>query len=197
MSVSAIILAAGPSSRLGRPKQLIGFAGEALLERALRLAREAGASPVLVVLGANFAPICATIPFNEAIPVFNEKWQQGMSTSIHAGLSEADVRAPEATGALVMTCDQPRFSASHLRSLLLAFDAAQTEPTIVASNYAGIYGIPAVFPRSVYPKLHALHGDKGARALLAKPPCRIVAVACSGCEIDIDLPEDLAHLEQP
>jgi CTP:molybdopterin cytidylyltransferase MocA len=195
MSVAAVILAAGPSSRLGQPKQLIGFAGESLLERALRLAREAGASPVLVVLGANFAPICATIPFNEAIPVFNEKWQQGMSTSIHAGLSEADVRAPGATGALVMTCDQPRFSASHLHSLLLAFSAAQTEPTIVASNYAGIYGIPAVFPRSVYPKLYALHGDKGARALLTKPPCRIVAVACSGCEIDIDLPEDLAHLE--
>lgn len=197
MSVAAIILAAGPSSRLGQPKQLLGFAGEALLERALRLAKEAGASPVLVVLGANFAPICATIPFNEAIPVFNEKWEQGMSTSIHAGLNEADVRAPEATGALVMTCDQPRFSAGHLRSLLLAFTGAQSEPTIVASNYAGIHGIPAIFPRSVYPKLHALHGDKGARALLAKPPCRIVALACSGCEVDIDLPEDLAHLDTP
>jgi molybdenum cofactor cytidylyltransferase len=195
MTVAAIILAAGASRRLGQPKQLVGHAGEALLERALRLAREAGASPVLVVLGANFAPICATIPFNEAIPVFNEKWDQGMSTSIHAGLSEADVRAPDSEGALVMACDQPRFSASHLRSLLLAFDAAQTEPTIVASNYAGIHGIPAVFPRSVYAKLHALHGDKGARTLLAKPPCRIVAVACSGCEIDIDLPEDLANLE--
>lgn len=195
MPVAAIVLAAGASRRLGQPKQLVGFAGEALLERALRVAKEAGASPVLVVLGANFAPICASIPFNEAIPVFNEKWEQGMATSIHAGLHEADVRAPEAVGALVMACDQPHLSAGHLRSLLQAFAAAQTEPTIVASNYAGNYGIPAVFPRSVYPKLHALHGDKGARVLLTKPPCRIVAVACSGCEIDIDLPEDLAHLK--
>jgi len=195
MSVAAIILAAGASRRLGQPKQLVGFGGEALLERALRLAKEAGASPVLAVLGANFAPICASIPFNEAIPVFNEKWEHGMSTSIHAGLNEADVRAPEAVGALVMACDQPHLSASHLKSLLQAFAAAQTEPTIVASNYSGTYGIPAVFPRSAYPKLHALHGDKGARSLLAKPPCRIVAVSCSGCEIDIDLPEDLAHLK--
>ena len=194
MPVAAIILAAGASRRLGQPKQLVGYAGEALLERALRLAKEAGAAPVLVVLGANFAPICASIPFNEAIPVFNEKWEQGMSSSIHAGLNEADVRAPESTGALVMSCDQPHLSAGHLRSLLLAF-AAQTTPTIVTSIYAGIHGIPAVFPRSVYPKLHALHGDKGARALLAKPPCPIVAVPCSGCEIDIDLPEDLAHLK--
>lgn len=196
MSVAAIILAAGASRRLGQPKQLVGFEGESLLERALRFAREAGASPVLAVLGANFAPICASTPFNEAIPVFNEKWEQGMSTSIHAGLHEADVRAPEAVGALVMSCDQPRFSANHLRALLRAFDAAQSEPTIVASNYSGIHGIPAVFPRSIYPKLHGLHGDKGARALLAKPPCRIVAVACSGCEIDIDLPEDLSHLKE-
>lgn len=193
MPVAAIILAAGPSRRLGQPKQLVGFAGEALLERALRLAKEAGASPVLAVLGASFAPICASIPFNEAIPVFNEKWEQGMSTSIHAGLNEADVRAPEAVGALVMTCDQPRLSAEHLRALLRAF-AAQDKPTIVASIYAGAYGIPAIFPRGVYPKLHALHGDKGARVLLAKPPCAIVALPFEGGEIDIDLPEDLAHL---
>ncbi|HEX4284218.1 MAG TPA: nucleotidyltransferase family protein [Terracidiphilus sp.] len=195
MPVAAIILAAGASRRLGQPKQLVGFGGEALLERALRLAKEAGASPVLAVLGANFAPICASVTFNQAIPVFNERWEQGMSSSIHAGLLEADVRAPESIGSLVMTCDQPHLSASYLRSLLEAF-AAQSEPTIVSSIYAGIHGIPAVFPRSVYPKLHAIHGDKGARTLLAKPPCAIVAVPCSGCEIDIDLPEDLAHLAE-
>ncbi|HEX3894083.1 MAG TPA: nucleotidyltransferase family protein [Terracidiphilus sp.] len=193
MRVAAIILAAGASRRLGQPKQLVGFAGETLLERALRLAKEAGAAPVLAVLGANFAPICASIPFNEAIPVFNEKWEEGMSSSIHAGLQEADVRAPEAVGALVMSCDQPRLSVEHLRALMQAF-AVRTAPTIVASTYAGAYGIPAIFPRSVYPKLHALHGDKGARALLTKPPCEIIALPFEGGEVDIDRPEDLAHL---
>jgi molybdenum cofactor cytidylyltransferase len=194
MSVAAIILAAGPSSRLGRPKQLVGFAGETLLERALRLARESRSSPVLVVLGANFAPICASIAFDRAIPVFNDKWEEGMSSSIHAGLSEADVRAPECTGALVMTCDQLRLSSEHLRALLNTFDA-QPKATIVASAYAGIHGIPAVFPRSVYGKLHALQGDKGARALLAKPPCPLIALPFEGGEVDVDLPSDLAHLD--
>jgi molybdenum cofactor cytidylyltransferase len=194
MSVAAIILAAGASRRLGQPKQLVGYAGEMLLERALRIAKEAGASPVLAVLGAHFAPICAAIPFNAAIPVFNEKWEQGISSSIHAGLHEADVRAPESVGALVMGCDQPRLSAEYLRNLLQMY-AAQDEPTIIASAYADSYGIPAVFPRSVYPKLHALHGDKGARSLLAKPPCAIVATPFEGGEVDIDLPEDLAHLD--
>jgi CTP:molybdopterin cytidylyltransferase MocA len=195
MPVAAIILAAGASRRLGQPKQLVGFAGEMLLERALRLAKEAGASPVLAVLGANFAPICAAIPFNAAIPVFNEKWEQGMSSSIHAGLHEAEVRAPEAFGALVMSCDQPRLTSEHLRTLLQAY-AAQDKPTIIASTYAGGYGIPAVFPRNVYPKLHALHGDKGARALLAKPPCALIAVSFEGGEVDIDRPEDLTHLNE-
>lgn len=193
MPLPAIILAAGASRRLGQPKQLIGFAGEPLLARALRLAKESGASPVLVVLGANFAPICATIPFDQAIPVFNDKWEQGMSSSIHAGLNEADVRAPEAKGALIMTCDQPRLSADHLRALLEAF-RAQVQTLIVASSYAGANGIPAVFPRSVYSKLHALHGDNGARTVLAKPPCSLVSLPFEGGEVDIDLPSDLAHL---
>ena len=194
MTIPAIILAAGASRRLGQPKQLVGFAGEALLERALRLAKESGAAPVLAVLGANFAPICASIPFDGAIPVLNDKWEQGMSTSIHAGLNEAEVRAPRASGALLMPCDQPRLSARHLRALLTAFEA-QPAPSIIASAYAGIQGIPAVFPRSSFGALRSLHGDTGARALLAKSQCPVIALSFEGGELDIDLPSDLAQLE--
>jgi CTP:molybdopterin cytidylyltransferase MocA len=193
MTLPAIILAAGASRRLGQPKQLVGFGGEPLLARALRLAKESGASPVLAVLGANFAPICATIPFEEAIPVFNDKWEQGIASSIQVGLNEAEVRAPEAKGALIMTCDQPRLSASHLRALLDKF-GEQLLASIVASAYAGANGIPAVFPRRVYSNLHALRGDKGAHAMLVKPPCSLVSLPFKGGEIDIDMPSDLAQL---
>jgi molybdenum cofactor cytidylyltransferase len=194
MSVAAIILAAGASRRLGRPKQLLEFRSETLLERALRLTREAGAAPVLAVLGAQFAPICATISFSDAIPVLNEQWEQGISTSIHAGLHELDVRAPQATGVLVMACDQPRLTARHLRVLIKSF-ASQTEPVIAASSYAGIHGIPAVFPRSLFPELNALQGDKGARSLIDRELCPVVVHAFEGGEIDIDFPDDLVHLE--
>ena len=114
MTIPAIILAAGSSRRLGQPKQLVGIDGEALLQRALRLAKEAGAAPVLAVLGANFAPICAAISFEGAIPVLNNQWELGVSSSIHAGLNEVDARASEASGVLVMACDQPRLSTKHL-----------------------------------------------------------------------------------
>lgn len=194
MTVAAIILAAGASRRLGQPKQLVGFAGEMLLERALRLAREAGASPVLAVLGAHFAPICANIPFEKAIPVLNDQWELGISSSIHAGLHELDARAPETPGALIMTCDQPRLTSAHLSALLRAFDEQATSH-IVASSYAGALGIPAIFPRSAFPMLYALTGDKGARGVLLQRPCPLVSLPFEGGEVDIDLPSDLANLK--
>ncbi len=194
MSVPAIILAAGASSRLGRPKQLLQYRGEFLLPRAIRLAAEAGANPVLAVLGAHLDVILASLQFDLAIPVVNKAWQQGIAGSIHAGLRAIDAAAPAATGALIMTCDQLQLTADHLRALLHSF-SAQTSPAIACSAYAGIHGIPAIFPRSAFPNLWALGGDKGARALLAKPPCPLIAHKFPGGEIDIDLPTDLVHLE--
>jgi len=194
MPVAAIILAAGASRRLGQSKQLLQFGGETLLERALRLAKEAGAAPVLAVVGAQFAEICASISFNEAIPVFNDRWELGLSSSIHTGLHTLEACAPDASGALVMSCDQPRLTSDHLHALIEEF-AAQTAPAIVASSYAGVRGAPAVFPRDVFPQLLALSGDKGARALLIEPPCPVIALPFDGGELDIDLPSDLKHIE--
>jgi molybdenum cofactor cytidylyltransferase len=93
-----------------------------------------------------------------------------------------------------MTCDQPRLTAVHLRALLGVFDA-QAEPSVVASAYAGAVGIPAAFPRSIFPRLRQLQGDQGARSLLVNPPCPMIAVKFAGGEVDIDEPADLARLE--
>jgi len=197
MTVAAIILAAGASRRLGQPKQLLIYGGETMIERAIRMAGEAGAAPVIAVLGAHHEVICATVPLHKpsgAIPVINDRWELGIASSIAAGLCALDVNAPQATGALILGCDQPRLTTGHLRGLLEAF-GAQASATIVASAYAGTLGIPAVFPREVFAELRALRGDKGARALLMQSPCPLVALPFPGGEIDIDLPADLAHLE--
>jgi CTP:molybdopterin cytidylyltransferase MocA len=192
-AVAAIVLAAGASRRLGQPKQLLVYAEETLLARALRLARESGASPVLAVLGANLEMITASVAFNQVIPVVNNNWDQGISTSIHAGLNALAKAAPHAAAALILACDQPRLTANHLRTLIETL-AAQAQPSIVASSYAGVIGIPAVFPRAAFPALLALRGDKGARALLMDPPCPLLALPFSGGEVDIDEPEDLDRL---
>ena len=193
-TVAAIVLAAGASRRLGQPKQLLTLDGETLLARSLRLANEAGAAPVLVVLGANSELIGSAIPVGSATLVMNENWQQGIASSIHAGLKALDPAASDVRGVLILACDQPRLSAEHLCELIQSF-AGQCETSIVASTYAGVHGIPAVFPREALPHLLALSGDKGARALLMQPPCPLIALAFEGGEVDIDRPDDLEQLQ--
>jgi molybdenum cofactor cytidylyltransferase len=193
-SAAAIVLAAGASRRLGQPKQLLLLGGETLLERVIRLSSEAGAAPVFAVLGAQQQRIRQSIPFRDATPVVNDRWEQGISTSIQAGLDALEKSAPHAAGILILTCDQPRLTVDHLRALMDSF-AAQSEAAIVASAYAGVLGIPAVFPRIVFAHLRALSGDKGARALLVKPPCRLIEMPFPGGEVDIDKPADLNLLE--
>ena len=123
MPVAAIILAAGASRRLGRPKQLLEFRGETLLARTIRLAKESGASPVIVVLGAQFENISASIERKNEIVVRNEEWAQGIATSIHAGMRAMDANAKDASGVLILGCDQPRLTADHLRSLIALFES--------------------------------------------------------------------------
>ncbi len=192
--VPAIVLAAGASQRLGQPKQLLVYHGEFLIERAIRLANEAGASPVIAVLGAHYEIICASIAMNDAILAINDKWVEGIASSIHAGLRTLDAVAGGASGVLILSCDQPRLTAGHLRGLIETF-TAQAEPAIVASAYAGVHGVPAIFPRSMFADLLALQGDKGARSVLVHPPCPLIALPFIGGEVDIDQPGDLAQLE--
>ncbi len=194
MPVAAIVLAAGASRRLGHPKQLLMHGGETMIERAIRMANEAGAAPVIAVLGAYRELIQEAVRSGNCTPVVNSAWDEGISTSIQAGLAALNESAPQAPGALMLACDQPRLSTAHLRAMLEAF-GAQAAPAIVASAYQGVLGIPAVFPREVFAELRSLRGDKGARALLMQPPCPLVALPFPGGEIDIDLPADMAHLE--
>jgi len=193
VSVAAIVLAAGASRRLGQPKQLLIHGGETLLERVDRIAGAAGAAPVIAVLGANFETICASVNLKNSVLSMNDRWERGIATSIHSGLKTLAAISPDAQGVLILSCDQPRLNADHLRTLIETF-IAQSEPAIVASTYADVIGVPAVFPQMAFPHLLALHGDKGARALLVEPPCPLIAVPFPGGEIDIDRPEDLKHI---
>jgi CTP:molybdopterin cytidylyltransferase MocA len=168
--------------------------GEMMIERAIRLVNEAGAAPVITVLGAFHELIREAVQLSNFTPVINNAWNQGISTSIQAGLAALLDGDPQTPGALILACDQPRLSAEHLRAMLEAF-CAEAALAIVASTYKGVLGIPAVFPREVFAELCALRGDKGARSLLMQPPCPLVALPFSGGEIDIDLPADMTHLE--
>lgn len=192
-SVAAIIVAAGSSSRLGQPKQMLPIDGEPMLQRAIRIAHEAGASPVFVVLGAHRELIQNRLDLANASIVINDGWREGLASSVRAGVRAAGQQAPEASGLLLMVCDQPRVTAEHLRRMIDAF-ASQPESTAIASVYAGTRGIPAIFPRSAASELCALQGDKGARGLLAQPRRSVFEITLEGGEVDIDRAEDLTAL---
>jgi molybdenum cofactor cytidylyltransferase len=190
MGVPAIILAAGASRRLGQPKQLVRVLGEALLARTIRVVDKSASTPILVVLGAHRESILADIDLSNAHPVINPNWEQGIATSIHAGIDALQQLHPDATAVLLLVCDQPNLTAEHLR-LLIETHTLACEPTIVASQYAGIAGIPAIFPLSQFAHLMALQGDTGARHLLRNPDCPMLRVSFEGGEVDIDTPFDL------
>lgn len=191
--VAAVIVAAGSSSRLGQPKQLLTIDGEPMLQRAIRVALEGGATPVFVVLGAHREAFEKQVNFAIARIVVNDQWEEGLASSIRAGIAAVEKETPDAPGVLLMTCDQPRLTADHLRRMMDAFDA-HAGGTAIASLYAGTRGIPATFPRQAFADLSALRGDKGARGLLAQPPWPVAEIPLEGGEIDIDRPEDLDKL---
>ena len=174
---AAIILAAGASSRLGEPKQLVMLAGERLLERAVRVAHEAGCAPIVVVLGAAADRVAAESSLGQATIVINDAWEEGMASSIRAGVAAL---TDELEGVILLTCDQPAVTADHLRLL-------SRRPGRAASAYAGRRGIPAYFPSRDFKELLLLRGDAGARSLLECAP----AYELAGGELDVDTPEAL------
>jgi molybdenum cofactor cytidylyltransferase len=196
MPMPAIVLAAGASRRLGQPKQLVCIAGETLLALTTRIVREAGAGPVLTVLGANRETIAASVDLSQVHCVVNRDWEQGISTSIRAGVSALQQIDPDAQAVLLLVCDQPRLTAEHVRGLIEAYEDAGA-PSIAASEYAGSPGIPAIFPANQFAGLLKLEGDAGAKALLRNPTCPMVTRHFEYGEVDIDTPSDLAANLEP
>lgn len=180
MRVAGVVLAAGASSRLGEAKQLVELGGERLLERAVRVAREAGLAPLVVVLGCRAQEIQKECGLEGALIVTNEGWDEGMGSSVRAGVSAV---AGQVDGLVLMTCDQPAITVEHLRRLMEAGVRGLT----VGSSYAGKVGVPAFFPASRFEELLILRGEEGARRLLRPAE----AIELAGGELDVDTAEAL------
>ncbi len=189
MTTWTIVLAAGASSRFGaHPKQLARFHGEPLVARAVRVARQAGTWP-LVVLGADAERVSGVLDPDVEV-VFNESWESGMGSSIAAGALA--LRARTVTAVIVLPCDLPLVEASDLVALLEAL----ADHDVAASRWGDTVGVPAAFGPGGLPILERLGGDVGARRFLRDGTVRVAEVAVPAAEHDVDSADELNELEQ-
>lgn len=193
-AVGAILLAAGESRRLGAPKQLVRYRGVTLVRRALDAALGSGAFPVILVLGAHFEEVAAEAAGLPVLVVRNPEWPSGMASSLRCGLDALQEHASNCPSALLMVCDQPMLEAAHL-GLLLQRQAAVGK--VVAAQYGGRVGVPAVFPERYFQRLRAITGDQGARQILALlPPEELEIVPLDEARLDVDTAEDVSRLAE-
>lgn len=187
-----VILAAGASSRLGRPKQDLIYKGKTLLQHAVNAAIGLGSGPVVLVLGADTSADMPELD-SKMITVHNADWQQGMSTSIRAGITQLQKTAG-ISGAIIMLCDQPFANAELLKNILQKKN--DTGKGIVACAYNNTLGVPVYFARGYFTHLLALQGHEGAKKLISAYADDTAAVNFEQGGVDIDTMDDYERLVQ-
>lgn len=190
--VGAVILAAGASSRMGTPKQLLQYRGQSLLRRAALTALEAGCQPVVVVTGAHAEQSREELRGLDVLEANNPQWESGMGSSVRVGveaLVEADANA---AAVILMLCDQPFVTTNIVAGLVAAHRA--TGSPIVASQYGESFGVPALFSRSIFAELTGLEGWSGAKQVIKGHASEAHFVPFPMGEIDVDTPDDFARL---
>ena len=182
-----IILAAGRSKRLGRPKQLLQVEGSSLIKRAVTIALEI-TTKALVVTGAYEKEIIDELMALPIHSVHNNLFDEGIASSIRIGLSKMEENFPNLEGVIFIVCDQPYISVSLIEELIK--EAAGANKGIVASAYGGTFGTPVLFKRRFFPLLKELQGDRGAKSLILKMMHEVMAVEFPEGVFDIDTIQD-------
>jgi molybdenum cofactor cytidylyltransferase len=195
MRVAAVVLAAGGSTRFGKPKQFALFQGEPFIRRIVAAAVQAGCTPVVVVTGEDSAQVTMELTGLSVSIEMNPGWSSGVGSSIRAGVQGAMDLAADLDASLLLSCDQPFVTAAVLAQLI-QLRLTSGKP-IVASAYATTLEIPALFDRSCFPDLLRLKEDSGAKKIILARPHDVVSFDFPAAAIDIDTAADYKKLYQP
>ena len=188
--MALLLLAAGASTRMGQPKQLLPYHGRTLLRHAAQTAAATGCNPLVLVTGALHEALAAEVTDLPFQVIHNPDWQSGMASSIQAGL--AAVAAAQPAAYLIMLSDQPLVTPELLLQMMAL--QQQSQAPIVAAAYGDTLGVPAVFDQAMLPALHRLRGAQGANRLIAALGAAVGRVPFPEGLLDVDTPAQYASL---
>ena len=187
-NIAAVVLAAGSSSRMGAPKQLLRIGSNTLLRRSVEQAMPSAARATYVVVGASAEHMRDELRELPVELVENTRFAEGIGTSISAAIHAIE-RAPSPFDAVVLlTCDQPHVSAASIDALIA--EHARSAAPLVASAYAGTLGVPALFARGYFAALRELPPNEGAKEILIRNRNAVVTVQFELAAVDLDTPTD-------
>ncbi|MFQ3182619.1 MAG: molybdenum cofactor cytidylyltransferase [Polaribacter sp.] len=190
-NIAVIVLAAGKSSRMKTPKQLVKIGNNFLLEFVLSKAKAINKNHVYCVLGANDARIRREISSSNVHFIYNATFNEGLSSSIISGVSEIEMQS-DYKAVLILLGDQPAIEKEYLNAMIALF--SKDDSKIIASTYKGALGVPAIFPKSYFSKLKNMSGDFGAKEMLHTNN-DVVALNKHTNFIDIDTEKDLQNFK--
>lgn len=190
--LTALLLAAGGSSRMGRPKQLIRVEGESLVRRMTRRLVALNSGDVMVVTGSNSQAISDELSGLPIQLVSNPGWKSGMASSLAAGVKSLP---DECEGVLILLCDQWQIDLNDLRELVHSWrvDISRISTACWHDEGRQVIGPPAIFPRTLFEELITLKGDRGARVVIEKHREQTSIVEMESACFDLDEPADLAR----
>ena len=188
MNTAILLLAAGPSSRMGQSKQLLPIGDESLIRHALKIVDQSGLRPVVIVLGADDEKLRKEIGTTEAELVSNPSWKNGMGGSLKAGIHFINEKFPDTDAVIICVCDQPLMTSQHLKRLQAKH--LESGKPIVASQYGESGGVPVFFHKSLFRDLGALYDGQGAKKIILQRPLETAWVGFPEGILDLDTPED-------
>lgn len=189
-----LILAAGGSSRLGKPKQLLPIGQTTLLNHIIGIAKNSGIDAIFTVLGAYFDQVADSIHDSITDIIKNEQWQHGISTSIVCGIHHIQRMVPNIDQIILLLGDQPLLKSDDIHHLIE--NQVATNADIVFTDYGENFGPPIIFTKKTFPSLLQIKGDEGAKKVIKNGSFSISFIHINGIETDIDTIEDYNEINK-
>jgi len=193
-NIAVVVLAAGGSTRLGRPKQLVEFKGKTLLKHTMDEVVRVGFQTKILVLGARQEEIQGKIDSSGFKAVINTDWKQGMASSIKVGLEAAMGEEEGLNHVLFLVSDQPFLESKNLIKLVQT--QLRENPKATYSQYGENIGVPAIFGKEAFPLLLNLKGDEGAKKLMHMEDFKYCTEVFKKGGFDVDTEADVQQLKQ-